>query len=97
MMPEAVVRLGRRLLEGASMGEILARAFRWGLAGLLIGPATVYSLMLVTMYRDPACATGGGGCQLDIAINMVLGVVFGFLLFFAISLLRGLLRRRQGS
>lgn len=77
------------------MKEIVSRAFRWGVAGMLIGPAFVYSLMLLVLYRDPRCAPDGTGmCQLDIWINLTLGVIFGFALFFAVTFVRGLLRRR---
>lgn len=74
------------------MKEITRRALAWGFAGALIGPATVYSLILIVLYRDPRCAPDGVGiCQLDIGINMILGVVFGFALFFAVTFIRGLL------
>ena len=80
------------------MKKIVARAFYWGLAGLLIGPAFVYSLMLLVLYRDPRCAPGGTGmCQLDIWINLIFGVIFGFVLFFAVSFVRGLLRGRAAG
>lgn len=80
------------------MKRIVARAFYWGLAGLLIGPAFVYSLMLLVLYRDPRCAPGGTGiCQLDIWINLTLGVIFGFLLFFVVTLVRGMLRQRRAA
>lgn len=77
------------------MKEIFTRAVAWGVAGMLIGPAIVYSLMLIVLYRDPRCAPGGTGvCQLDIWINLILGVIFGFVLFFAVSFVRGLVRGR---
>lgn len=76
------------------MREIAAHAFRWGLAGLLVGPAAVYSLMLLVLYFDPACAPGAADpCQLDIGINLTLGAVAGFVLFFAVIFVRGLRRR----
>lgn len=75
------------------MKAILNRALAWGAVGMLIGPAAVYSLMLLVLYRDPRCAPGGSGiCQLDIGINLVLGVVFGFVLFFAVTFVRGVWR-----
>ncbi|MEO3999184.1 hypothetical protein [Mesorhizobium sp. CAU 1732] len=77
------------------MKDIVNHAFRWGLAGLLVGPAVVYSMMLVVLYRDPSCAPGGGVCQLDIGLNMIIGLVVGFLAFFAITLIRGLRKRRR--
>lgn len=74
----------------------VARAFYWGLAGMLIGPAFVYSLMLFVLYRDPRCSPGGTGiCNLDIGINLTLGVIFGFILFFAVTFVRGVLRNRK--
>ena len=80
------------------MKEIVARALAWGVAGMLIGPAFVYSLMLLVLYRDPRCAPGGTGmCQLDIGINLTMGVIVGFALFFIVSLVRGVLRRRNGN
>ena len=80
------------------MKEIVNRAVRWGIAGMLIGPAFVYSLMLLVLYRDPRCAPGGTGmCHLDIWINLTLGVIFGFVLFFAVTFIRGLLRRQRGN
>ena len=78
------------------MKAILNRALAWGVAGMLIGPAAVYSLMLLVLYRDPRCAPRGTGiCQLDIGINLTLGVIFGFALFFAVTFVRGLLRRAR--
>lgn len=80
------------------MKEIVARALAWGVAGMLIGPAFVYSMMLLVLYRDPRCAPGGTGmCQLDIGINLTMGVIFGFALFFVVTLVRGLLRRRNDA
>ena len=75
------------------MQEIVARAFAWGIAGMLIGPALVYSLMLVVLYSDPGCRSGSGACQLDVAINLTVGVVVGFVLFFVVTLIRGIHRR----
>lgn len=78
------------------MKEIVNRAFRWGIAGMLIGPAFLYSLMLVTLWLDPRCAPGGTGiCQLDIWLNLTLGVILGFVLFFLVTLVRGVLRGRR--
>lgn len=78
------------------MSEIVNRAFRWGLLGLLIGPATVYSVMLLVLYQDERCA-GGGVCQLDLGINLILGVIAGFALFFVVTLVRGLRRHRRDA
>ncbi|MCO5060307.1 MAG: hypothetical protein M9905_21020 [Rhizobiaceae bacterium] len=75
------------------MKPILSRALRWGIAGVLIGPATFYCLMLVALYIDPACRGGApGACQLDVGLNMAIAAVGGFILFFGVSLIRNLVR-----
>lgn len=80
------------------MKDIVTRAIAWGMAGMLIGPASVYCLMLITLYRDPRCAPGGTGvCQLDLTINLTFGVIVGFALFFAVTFVRGILRRRRST
>ena len=84
--------------SSASMREIVNHAFRWGLAGMLIGPAVVYSMMLLVLYADARCKPGGTGvCQLDVWINLGLGVIFGFALFFVVSMVRGLRRRMRSD
>jgi len=76
------------------MGEISRRAAAWGVAGMLIGPAAIYCLMLLVLYTDPACQGGAGaGCKLDIAFNLAMGVAAGFALFFGVTFIRGLMRR----
>lgn len=79
-----------------TLGEIAARAFRWGLFGMIAGPATVYSMILGVLYFDERCRTGSM-CQLDIGINLTLGVIFGFLLFFVVTFVRGLRRRARSG
>jgi len=80
------------------MKEIASRAVKWGFAGMLIGPAAVYSMMLLVLYLDRRCAPDGTGiCHLDVGINLTLGVIFGFILFFVVTFVRGLMQRsRQG-
>ncbi|HWK15442.1 MAG TPA: hypothetical protein VNS02_13675 [Rhizobiaceae bacterium] len=76
------------------MGEIVRRAAAWGVAGMLVGPAAVYCLMLLVLYTDPGCQAGlGAGCKLDIALNLTMGVIAGFALFFGVTFIRGLMRR----
>lgn len=78
------------------MGEIFQRAFLWGVAGMLIGPTTVYSMMLFVLYTDQACRAGeSANCKLDVWLNLTIAVIVGFLLFFAVTLVRGLLRRAR--
>ena len=76
------------------MGEIVRRAAAWGVAGMLIGPAAIYCLMLLVLYTDASCQAGAvAGCKLDIAFNLAMGVVAGFALFFGVTFIRGLMRR----
>jgi hypothetical protein len=80
------------------MRAILQRAVGWGVAGLLIGPAAFYSLMLLVLWRDPGCAAGiNESCKLDIWLNLAIGAVAGFALFFAVTLVRGLMRRARAA
>jgi hypothetical protein len=78
------------------VSEVVARAFRWGLFGMIAGPAIIYSMMLGVLYFDERCRTGSM-CQLDMGINLTLGVIFGFALFFVVTFIRGVRRRRAGE
>lgn len=80
------------------MGEIVARAFRWGLLGLIVGPAATYSIMLAVIYVDPGCRAGiAEDCKLDPLVNMAVAAVFSFVAFFLISLVNGLLGRARDA
>jgi hypothetical protein len=80
------------------MRELLQRAFAWGIAGLLVGPAAVYSLMLLVLWRDPSCRAGiAENCKLDVWLNLAIGAAAGFLAFFAITLIRGLAKRARDA
>jgi len=80
------------------MKEVFARAFRWGLLGLIFGPAATYSIMLGVLYFDPACrAAVTENCKLDPALNLAIAAIFGFASFFAISLVSGLAKRARDA
>jgi len=80
------------------MRDLFQRAFAWGIAGLLVGPAAIYSLMLLVLWRDPACRAGiAENCKLDVWLNLAIGAAAGFALFFAVTLVRGLLRRARAA
>jgi hypothetical protein len=69
-------------------------ALYWGILGLAAGPIAVYCLILLALYLDPACrAADTQTCRLDAGLNLVLGAIGGFILFFAVSLVRSLMRR----
>ncbi|MBO6716333.1 MAG: hypothetical protein JJ913_00100 [Rhizobiaceae bacterium] len=73
---------------------MLRLALYWGILGLAAGPIAIYCLILLALYLDPACrAADANTCSLDAGLNLVLGAVGGFVLFFAGSLLRSALRR----
>jgi hypothetical protein len=72
------------------------RALYWGILGLFAGPVAVYCLILLALYMDPACRAGDlQTCRLDVGLNLVLGAIGGFVLFFAISIGRSLLARSR--
>ena len=76
------------------MREILQRAAIWGVAGMLIGPATVYCMMLFVLWTDQACRAGeSANCKLDVWFNMTVAIGIGFALFFAVTFVRGMMRR----
>ncbi len=79
------------------MRQVVNRAFRWGIFGLLGGPAITYCLMLIALYGDESCRSGGI-CELDMALNLALSVPGGFIAFFALGLVLALrARARQGN
>lgn len=78
------------------MRQIMARSAMWGAAGLIIGPAAFYSVMLLVLWRDPGCAQGiSASCKLDLWLNMGIGAVGGFVIFFAVTFVRGMARRAR--
>ena len=80
------------------MSEIVARAFRWGLLGLIFGPAATYSVMLAVIYLDPACKAGiAENCKLDPAVNLAVAAVFSFAAFLLVSLVGGLVKRARDA
>lgn len=78
------------------MRQVINRAFRWGIFGLIGGPAITFCLMLFALYFDEACRTGGI-CQLDIALNIALSVPGGFVAFFLFGLYLALRARARES
>lgn len=65
-------------------------------AGMLIGPATVYCIMLFVLWTDQACRAGeSANCKLDVWLNLTISVGVGFVGFFLVTLVRGLLRRAR--
>ena len=75
---------------------MLKRAVIWGILGLAAGPIVIYCLILLALYLDPSCRAGDAlTCRLDAGLNLVLGAIGGFILFFAVSLVRSLLEKRR--
>lgn len=71
-------------------------AFIWGILGLAAGPVVIYCLILLALYLDPSCRAGDTlTCRLDAGLNLVLGAIGGFVLFFAVSLVRSLLNKAR--
>jgi hypothetical protein len=71
-------------------------ALFWGILGLIAGPVIVYCLILLALYLDADCRTASTlTCRLDAGLNLVLGAIAGFVLFFAVSIVRTLVRRAR--
>ncbi|MBO6902871.1 MAG: hypothetical protein JJ864_16130 [Rhizobiaceae bacterium] len=75
---------------------MLKRAVIWGILGLVAGPIMIYCLILLALYLDPSCRAGDAlTCRLDAGLNLMLGAIGGFVLFFAVSLVRSLLKKAR--
>ena len=75
---------------------MLKTAFFRGILGLIAGPVLIYCLILLALYLDADCrAASALTCRLDAGLNLVLGAIGGFMLFFAVSLGRSLVRRAR--
>ncbi len=73
---------------------MLRRASYWGVLGIFAGMAAIYFLILLALYVDPDCrAADANTCRLDAGLNIVLGAIGGFVLFFVVSLIRSLRQR----
>ena len=76
------------------MGRLLLRALGWGLVGMIVVPLVV--LLLMILYATSSvCGTPGdsGGCEMGMATVLIGSVLPGFVLFFGVTLGRGLMRR----
>ena len=80
------------------MGRIVLAAIGWGFAGLIMTPFAVFLAMLVLYSLDSRCGTPGdsGGCEMGMAMVILMSALPGFVLFFAVALIRGFMRRRRG-
>jgi hypothetical protein len=80
------------------MSTVLWRATRWGLGGLLLGPAIAIVLVLAAMLLDPKCGAGdSGGCAMGLVTAPIAVALPSFLLGFALSLALQLWRRRPSD
>lgn len=75
---------------------MIRQAVIWGILGLAAGPVVIYCLILLALYLDPSCRAGDAlTCRLDAGLNLVLGAIGGFVLFFTVSLVRSLLKKAR--
>ncbi|PSM17549.1 hypothetical protein [Nitratireductor sp. StC3] len=82
------------------MARIIAKAALTGLVGFLVLPAVIFLGVLALGYAfDPACGTPGasGGCEMGAAASAIASAIPGFMLFFLVSLLISVRRRRKAE
>ncbi len=80
------------------MGQLLLKALRSGLWGLLIGPLAAVLIVFGAMILDPACGPGdSGGCAMGLVTVPVTVALPSFGLFFLGGLAHGLWQRRPAD
>jgi hypothetical protein len=82
------------------MARIIAKAALFGLLGLVVLPVVVFVGVLALGYAlDPSCGTPGasGGCEMGAAASAFASAIPGFMLFFLVSLLLSVRRRKKAQ
>lgn len=98
----ATFRHHRAILSGTAEGgfatgraQMLWRAFKIGLLGLLVGPAVAVAAVIAAMIFDPKCGPGdSGGCAMGLVTVPVAVALPSFALFFGLRLAADLWRAR---
>ncbi len=78
------------------MGSIMLRAALFGAAGLLAVPVAVFFGVLLVAHAAGGCGAGdAGGCEMGAASLALAATIPAFAIFFVVTLIRGLSRRRK--
>jgi hypothetical protein len=67
---------------------MVLRALGWGLVGLIVAPVAMFGIMAIVYHFSPECGTPGdsGGCEMGMAVAIILAVPIGALAGFLIAL-----------
>ena len=78
------------------MGIIVGRAIGYLLLGALVVPLAVLALMIVIYIFDSRCGSPGdsGGCEMGMAMNVLMAVPVGAALGCAFGIWRGVKARK---
>ena len=77
------------------MPMLLLRSTFFGLAGLIAIPILAFFGVLALAYAAGGCGPGdAGGCEMGAASFAIASAIPGFAIFFFVTLIRGLMRRK---
>lgn len=82
------------------MPKLLLKSLGMALAGLVVTPIVVFFVVLTLAHMfDSSCGTPGdsGGCEMGALGIAVAAALPGAALFFGVTLVRGLIKRRASS
>ena len=77
------------------MPMLLLRSTLLGLVGLVVIPIIAFFGVLLLAYAAGGCGAGdSGGCEMGAASLAIASAIPGFAIFFFVTLIRGLMRRK---
>ncbi|MFN4272860.1 MAG: hypothetical protein ACK4F5_08610 [Aliihoeflea sp.] len=77
------------------MPLLFLRSFLFALFGLIVVPIVAFFGVLALAYAAGGCGPGdAGGCQMGAAGFAIASAIPGFAIFFFVTLIRGLMRRK---
>jgi hypothetical protein len=81
------------------MGAIIGRAIGYLLLGAVVAPLLMLAAMIPIYLLDSRCGTPGdsGGCEMSIAVNMMMMVVPGAVTGLIVGLWRGVKAKKRAA
>jgi hypothetical protein len=75
----------------------MLRALGWSLIGVIVAPLAMFGIMALVYRFSPECGTPGdsGGCEMGMAVAIILSAPIGALAGFFIALAVGTSRKAQ--